>query len=331
MKKSIIFFSVVLIFFSCEKPEKEAVSGGKISYLSENYSLKKARIENYGDDDADGLKTLQLFFVSSNITMDEVKTSGTGTIFALEIRSLSDSLQNSVYQISDNFDDKTIDKENSYLKIITKEDTTNIRLSSGYLLVEDDETLFQKFEFHFIDENGDSISGNFRGKPLYNVLFDQPTVAQISVDITDYQIQKSDFLRWGKFLNNELYYYEICFYSADLRRTDDGKIKSGFVLNIGINSLSSDYPQNGTYQVSKNNEANTLLAQTKIGTATWGTYWNFYTSGSSTPQRGNVVSGSINFERIDDNFKITLNLKDHENNIISGEYDNVLNIRTMIE
>ncbi|MDR1543538.1 MAG: hypothetical protein LBS50_03825 [Prevotellaceae bacterium] len=323
--KILLAISIFAAFFSCKKIEKTAVSGGKIVYKSENLPLKNARCENFGAEQESGLKTLHLFFHSSTITMNEDETKGTGTILALEIISLSDTLQNSVYQISENFEDKTISKENSYLTIISKEDTITISLSDGYFNIENDNELSKKFSFHFISENGDSISGNFRGAVSYNLLYDMPQVAVFQIDTVNYAIQKGNMFRWGKILDKNLFYYEILFYSTNLRRTDAGKIKSGFELVLGMHSLSSDYPQNGVYLVSRTYENNTLLGGEKIGNANWGTLWNFYTNGSAS-KRSIVVSGDVNFERDGDNFKISLNLKDMENNTITGEYDGELKI-----
>lgn len=323
-KKSIIFFAVIFCFFSCKKIEKVTVSGGKIVYQGENLPIKNARCENFGTVESAEFKTLRLFFHSPTIKMNEDATSGTGTIFALEIRSLSDTLQNSVYQISENFENKTIAAENSYLKIISKEDTVTVKISNGYLNIENDGELGKKFDFHFISKNGDSISGNFRGTVLYNVLHDMPQVAVFQVDTVEYAIQKGNMIHWGKLLDKSLFYHEFYFYSTNLRRTDAGKIKSGFELVLGIHSLSENYQQNGVYTVVRTYEANTLLNGTKVGTANWGTLWNIYSNGSAS-KHSIIISGEAAFEHNGENFKIMLNLKDADRNTITGEYNGKLN------
>ena len=309
---------------ACKRVEPQAQSGGKIVYNGESYGLKNVRCSNFGDENSVGFNTMNLYFASNSISMNEDNISGTGTVLALATFSLSDTLPEGIYYIENFEGEKNILSEISYLKISTKEDTVTVAISSGYMEVINDSKLSKRFEFHFVAENGDSITGYFAGAVKYNLLYDQPTVAQISVDTVVYQIQKGDFVSWGKLLNDSLCYYEIYFYSTDLRRTDEGKIKSGFALIVGIHSLSSTFPQNGTYQVSRHFEDNTLLWGTKIGNGKWGTYWNLYKNGSSETN-ANVVLGEISFEKLEDNFKIILNLKDQNQNLIVGEYDYELN------
>jgi hypothetical protein len=231
--------------------------------------------------------------------------------------------------------EKNIFLDDSYLQISTKEDTLTVAISGGYMIVKNDSELNKRFEFYFVCENGDSITGHFAGAVRYNLLYDQPAVAQISVGDIDYQIQKGDFVCWGKLLDNSLYYYEIYFYSTDLRYTDAGKVKSGFVLILGMHSTKADFPLNGTYQVSRNYENNTLLWGTKIGSGRWGTYWNLYRNASSIAS-SSIHAGNISFERTGDKFRIILNLKDqnrnsitNDYNLIIGEYDYELNIKEL--
>ena len=324
----LLILSIILIFSSCKKTEKQILSGGKIVYNAENYILKKARCANSGDENSVGLNTMNLFFASSSIKMDEDGISGTGIVLALTTFSLSDTLQEGVYNIENFVSEKNILSDSSYFKIITKEDTLTVKISGGYMEIKNDLELKKRFEFHFISENGDSVTGYFAGAVPYNLMFDQPAVAQIMVDAVEYQIQKGDFVRWGKLLTDTLFYYEIYFYSTNLRRTDAGKIKNGFMLILGMHSLTDNYPTNGTYRVSRNFENNTLLWGTKIGNGRWGTYWNLYRNGSSTAT-SNIFTGEIEFEKSENNFKIRLNLKDQNNNIISGEYDNELNVKEL--
>ena len=327
--KNILFISLIIMCFSaCKKVEPQAQSGGKIVYNGENYGLKNVRCSNFGDENGVGLNTMNLYFASNSISMNEDGISGTGTILALATFSFSDTLPEGIYYIENSIGEKNIFLDDSYLQIRTKEDTLTIAISGGYMEVKNDAELNKRFEFHFVAENGDSVTGNFAGAVRYNLLYDQPAVAQIRVDTIDYDIQKGDFMCWGKLLDNSFYYYEIYFYSADLRYTDAGKIKSGFVLIIGMHSTKADFPQNGTYQVSRNYENNTLLWGTKIGQGKWGTYWNLYQNGSSSTN-ANVLSGEISFEKLEDNFKIILNLKDQNQNLIVGEYDYKLNIREL--
>jgi len=322
------FALIIMCFAACKKVPKPPQSGGKIVYKDESYALKNARCSNFGDEYSVGLNTLDLYFASNSINMSEDGISGTGTILALAMFSLSDTLPEGIYYVENSMGKKNILSDISYLQISSKEDTLTVAISGGYMIVENDLELNKRFEFHFVAANGDSITGNYAGAVRYNLLYDQPTVAQISVDTVEYQIQKGDFVRWGKLLDNSLYYYEIYFYSADLRRTDAGKIKSGFVLILGINSTSADFPPNGTYSVSKKYEDNTLFWGAKIGEGKWGTYWNLYKNGSSSAS-SNVYAGDISFERTDNNFKIILNLKDHNQALITGEYDNELKIKNI--
>jgi len=308
--------------------EREAQSGGNILYKAENYSLKKARCSNFGDENAVGFNTMQLFFASNSISMNEDDISGTGTVLAMATFSLSDTLQEGIYNVENFAGEKNILRDSSYLQICTKEDTVTVVISGGYMVVKNDLQLNKRFEFHFVTANGDSVTGNFGGAVKYNLLYNQPIVAQITVDTVDYQIQKGDFMRWGNILSSSLFYYEIYLYSADLRRTDDGKIKSGFALILGIHSTSADFPPNGVYQVSKNYEDNTLLWGTKIANGKWGTYWNLYQNGSSTAS-SNIQAGEISLQRDGNNFKIILNLKYQSTNTITGEYDNELNINDL--
>ena len=322
------FTLIVMCLSACKKVEQPAQSGGKIVYNGENYMLKNARCSNFGDENSVGLNTMNLYFASNSITMNEDGISGTGTVLALATFSLSDTLPEGIYYVENSVGEKNILPDNSYLEIRTKEDTLTVAISGGYMIVKNDLKLNKRFEFHFVAENGDSITGNYAGAVRYNLLFDQSAVAQIRVDTIDYQIQKGDFVRWGKLLDNSLYYYEIYLYSADLRRTDAGKIKNGFVLNIGIHSTSADFPPNGTYNVSKKYEDNTLFWGTKIGDGKWGTYWNLYKNGSSV-SNSNVFTGNILFEKTDDKFKIILNLKDQAQNLITGEYNEELRIKNV--
>jgi len=333
--KNILFLTLLIVCFAaCNKVIKPAQSGGKIVYNGENYGLKNARCSNFGDENGIGLKTMNLYFASNSINMSEDGISGTGTILALAMFSLSDTLPEGIYYVENYIGENNILTDNSYLTISSKTDTLTLVISGGYMIVKNDLELNKRFEFHFVAENGDSVTGNYAGAVRYNLLYNQPTVAQISVDTVDYQIQKGDFVRWGKLLDNSLYYYEIYFYSTDLRRTDAGKIKSGFVLILGINSTSADFPPNGTYKISKNYENNTLLWGTKIGEGKWGTYWNLYKNGSSSAS-SNVYAGEILFERTENNssspfqVKIILNLKDQAQNLITGEYNNELNIKEL--
>jgi len=328
MKKILFITLLTVCVCACKNVEKQAISGGKIVYNAQSYGLKNARCSNFGDENDIGLNTVNLFFASNSITMNEDTIYGTGTILSLATFSLSDTLPTGIYNIEDFKNEKNILPENSYLKIITKEDTLTVAISGGYMLVSNDLQLNKRFEFHFVAANGDSITGNFAGAVQYNLLYDQPAVAIISVDNTDYQIQKGDFVRWGELLDKSLFYYEIYFYSADLRRTDAGKIKSGFVLTLGMNSTAPDFPPNGTYNVSRNIEDNTLLWGTKIGDGKWGTYWNLYQNGTSA-SNSNIFTGDISFEKNENNFKIVLNLKDLNGKMITGEYDNELNIKEL--
>ena len=324
--KKVLFLILIVCFSACKKVEKLAQSDGQIIYNAEKYGLKNARCSNYGDENSVGLNTMNVFFASTSITMNEDGISGIGTVLALATFSLSDTLQEGIYYVENFAAEKNILRDSSFLKISNKEDTVTLVISGGYMIVKNDLELNKRFEFHFVTANGDSITGHFGGAVRYNVLYDQPAVAQISVNTVDYQIQKGDFMRWGKLLNDSLFYYEIYFYSSDLRRTDTGKIKNGFAMIIGIHSKSADFPPNGTYQVSRNYENNTLFWGTKIASGKWGTYWNLYKNGSSI-SNSNVYAGEISFERTGNNFKITLNLKDQNINQITGEYDNELNIK----
>jgi len=325
MKKNILFLILIVCFSACKKVEQQAQSGGKIVYNGENYGLKNARCSNFGDENGVSLNTMNLYFASNSITMNEDGISGTGTILALSTFSFSDTLPEGKYYVENSVGEKNIFSDDSYLQIRTKEDTLTVAISGGYVEVKNHLKLGKSFEFHFVCENGDSITGHFAGAVRYNLLFDQPAVAQIRVDTIDYQIQKGDFVRWGKLLDNSLYYYEIYFYSVDLRRTDAGKIKSGFALILGIHSTSVDFPPNGAYQVSRIYENNTLLWGTKIGSGRWGTYWNFYRNASSA-DTSNILTGDISFERTGNNFKIILNITDEKRNLITGEYNYELRV-----
>jgi hypothetical protein len=326
MTKNILFFLLISLFFpACKKIEKQISSGGKIIYNAENYALKNARCSNFGSESTSGLNAMNLFFAAHSITMNEDAISGTGAILAISTFSLSDTLPDGIYNVEDFVSEKNILKESSFFKIISKDDTLTVKISSGYMLIQNAPLLNKRFEFHFVTENGDSITGDFMGTVIYNSLYDKPAVAQFSVDTIDYQIQKGDFVSWGKLFSDSLFYYEIYFYSTNFRRTDAGKIKSGFVLTLGFNSLSENFPPNGTYAVSRKIENNTLLWGTKIANGRWGSYWNLYKNASVTANF-NILSGNITFEKRENNFKIVLNLKD-QNNSILGEYNNELNIK----
>lgn len=322
--KALLLFVAGLLVVACGEPvEKKHQSGGWITVAGERYTLAGSRIGDVAKDD-DDMHTYHLSAYTSGITMNGVTTSGRGAIMTFELFCSGDTLSDGIYNFEEMYGASDVCDSASlivYPKSNT-EDTLLYTVTGGYVQISSFDW-GKQYDWHMLTQSGDSLVGHYVGAVLKNVHYDADTVGYLSVDTAKYALRRANVVSWGELFTEGSFYYEYYFYTTDMRTTDNGKLFSGLMFVLGVQSESADGPKSGTYAVSHDYENNTVLYGHKKGATFWGSYWVRYANGSSI-SRANVMKDSIEIDRNGNQYNITFHLKDQTGNAIDGTYNDII-------
>lgn len=330
-----IFITLALLFLlSACKQElvSESAIGGRITYNGESYNLKASRADYLGNfyQQTNSTHTIRFYAYASTINYTESNRSGGGAIIALEFNTPTDTIMPGIYQVDTQHSHETLSKDSSYLLILPQKlsnDTIFTSIADGYIMVETD-PLGLKYTFKVRDHKGDSITGSYAGPVTYTRMIDGDSVGFLQIDTISYNLQHGNMIKWGPLFTETLNYYELYFYSTDLRLTDAGKIIKGLAFVVGIHTADAEEIPDGVYPVDRLFTKNTTLAGSKYGNATWGTYWNTFSNGKVL-SRAFITQDSVEIVRRGDGYHIRFQLKDQTGKVLSGTYQSNFKITDM--
>lgn len=302
-------------------PEVKHTSGGWFDLGTERYTLASARVGNMGADEK-GLRRMELSAFASTITANGITMSGTGAVLLFNLYSATDSLEDGVYDIEALVAIGSCDTARLTIYPKSGGDTLRYDMSGGFLQVTSLEW-GKQLDWHMMATTGDSLVGRYTGQVFYNKHFDADTVGYLAIDTLKIALQQANVVQWGEFFTDNLYYYEYYFYSTDMRHTDAGKFYSGTMFVLGLHSASADGPTDGVYPVSKEYADQTTYYGNKSGSSFWGTYWSRFANGNSQ-SRGNIAKDSVTVQRDGSNYKFNFQLRDQLGNVVTGNYDGVV-------
>ncbi|MCQ2343405.1 MAG: hypothetical protein MJ002_00580 [Paludibacteraceae bacterium] len=317
MRQAIVILSTLLLLAGCSY-NKPVQSQGYFTIEGVSHSFSSIRIDHVGyvpeSDSSEFI--LRLTAYPGTFSMDTVKHKGYGTVFRLFF----------VADDCDLFagDDSKVLFHDSLSQVVTiaeNGDTTAvIPITAASVAVSSSEHDFLRYSFTFTSATGLS-SGEYTGKHIANRLVDQPAFGTISFDTVNTALSTCKIYNWEHLFSPEYSYYELIFYSADARFSDDGRLRSGVQFSLGITSPSDLRPLDGDYSVSSNPAEVGVMYGHKLQNASWGTYWNVFYAGSSVG-KANILSGTLfGFSLTDDDLSFSFDFIDQLNNPVIGSYD----------
>ncbi|MBO5975532.1 MAG: hypothetical protein J6P95_07490 [Paludibacteraceae bacterium] len=332
MKKIFSILSIVvfsLLFVACKKEKDEVYY---LKFREKSYAIESARALRKSYDSSEKLYSFDFFLNGKQISFNMDVVSGMGAYLKLDINVDSAALKKGVYSTDEQKKTLSIvpgktDEDGkivgSYFKFIpiskTDLDTIFTYIKSGYVNVyQDGEDC--RYDVKLFDGK-DSITGTYKGNYFLQNNIDGAKVGEVFIGDSTYNLQRGDIMLWGNLFSENLNYYELFFYSTDMRYSEKGKFQKGLVFVVGLHSTGSEFPNDGTYTLSRDYQNFTALSGRKDGTIDWGTYWYDYTSSSSF-KKSFVFKNSITIQRQEgDKLLVTFNCTDQLGNSITGEYN----------
>lgn len=315
---SYIFFLAVIILAAC-KHEDITPTGGSLSFRGVSSAVSSVRIEHvaYADDCC----VLRFTAYPATYKLTETASSGYGTVL-------------DVYCLADGFDFEVGQYElvpeselgsavcASHLSVYPngEGDTLSYAVSQCTLQV-DSVAEYLHYKFSAVTADGDSISGEYVGRHVVNHSIDRPAFGTLSFDTITCSLAAPKLHEWGSIFSSSTDYFEFVFYSSDSRFADKGNLKSGVQFTLGFMVSQGEAPAAGTYVVSSDGgKPGCLLYGHRLGSTSWGTYWQVYYGGSAIG-KANVVADSVSINAVtDESLSLAFFLTDQLGNKLAGSY-----------
>lgn len=318
----LIITILMLLCCSCEK-ELQRKQEGSFVFKDKSYYVQNVRINHFAYEGDDCLLSLQAY--PSTFRIDESGLTGYGSMLYLLFSAKDENPSVGEWQIAPSVGDTIF----SHLISVPKEgvDTVIIRLASGRVVVDSIED-FIRYKFYLQTIEGDSITGSFEGKLIYNYSVDQLSYGSLSVDTIQTKLAQPVMWQWGNLFSSETNFFELVFYSADARFYDSGKQKDGIHFVLGFNDFQQLWPSEGIYPVGTSySDSHILLYGHRTGSVQWGSYWQYFVTGSNRA-KANILSDTTNIIKIDENnISIKFMLVDQMKNVVEGSYDGPYQIK----
>ncbi len=315
-----IIIAILLSLFlcSCEK-EKIVVQGGSFGWRESKYTINRVKVEHMGYDNDDYL--LRFLAYPATYTVSETSTSGYGVVLNSYFGAPTKD-----FEIGESYQ---LIPDSSYLIVypeipkgdMTYHDTLYCHILSGELKVDSIDG-YRTFNFGFLTEDGDSITGAYLGEYIYNYILDQKGYGELAFDTIACQLAMPVMINWEHLFTENSNYFEFTFYSIESRFADVGKIKSGLQFVIGVHDVQQEWPAVGDYSVSmKADDIMSVFYGHKLNNTAWGTYWQMFYNGSSVG-KANVVIGNAHIISIDEqSLNMTFTFEDQLGNEVIGKYN----------
>lgn len=328
-KLSLIALSVALFVISCK--EKDEVY--YLKYKDQSFEITSARVLRDGRLEGTDLQTIKLYLYTEKISFDVTEEKGSGASLKMELCLDTSDIKAGVYDVINqnvNFAMLPGEKNDegkylgSYFKQMyssqIKKDTSVVCIKSGYLTIgETDDENRNEFVVRLLTERGDSLSGTFKGVHSYINNVDGRKVGEISIGDSIFALQRGDMMLWGDKFAEGINYYELFFYSTNMRTTESGKFQKGLVLVLGLNSKNTDEPADGTYPLSRGIADQTAWTGRKDNNIDWGCYWYNYITGT-TVTKAFINKNSISLKKNANKYDITFQCVDQLGDTIKGYY-----------
>jgi|GEM_PF-846643 len=328
-KGCFVWILLLLLLSSCK--DKEDVY--YINYKDQAFEITSARVLRDGKIDGTDIQTIKLYLYTDKISFDVDEEKGNGASLKLELCVDSSDIKAGLYDVSDqkiNFSivpgEKT-EKEiylGSYFKQMyaskIKKDTSIVCIKSGSLEIgaTDDENK-NDFFVRLLTERGDSISGHFKGTHSYINNIDARAVGEVSIGDSIFSLQRGDMMLWGDIFVEGINYYELFFYSTNLRTTELGEFQKGLVLVLGLSSKNEEEPADGIYSLSRSISDKTAWTGRKNDNIDWGCYWYNYIT-RSVVQKAFINKNSITLQKNGNKYDVSFQCVDQLGDTIKGYY-----------
>ncbi len=329
-KASFALFIFLLCFSSCK--DKEEIYYFK--YKDQQFEIKAARVlRDRFAEKTNNLQSIKLYFHTKDITFNVEEERGQGAVLKLELSLDSSDIKAGHYDVSDEKINFAIapgarDEEGkisgSYFKQMyaskIKKDTSVVLVRSGSLEISTANAEHKNdFFVRLTTEHGDSISGHFNGAHAFVNNVDGVKVGEICIGDSVFALQRGDMMLWGDIFTEGINYYELFFYSTDMRASEVGKFQKGLVLVLGLSSTEAEIPADGTYPLSRSIADHTAWTGRKNDNIDWGCYWYNYVT-SSIVEKSFINKNSISLQKNGDKFDVTFECIDQLGDTISGYY-----------
>lgn len=330
MKKGcFVWLSLFLLLSSCK--DKEDIY--YINYKERAFEITSARVLRDGKIDGTDIQTIKLYLHTDKISFDVAEEKGSGASLKLELCVDSSDIKVGYYDVSDqklNFTivpgKKTEDGiySGSYFKQMyaskIKKDTSIVCIKSGSLEIgETDNENKNDFFVHLLTERGDSISGHFKGTHSYINNVDGRAVGEVCIGDSVFLLQRGDMMLWGDIFVEGINYYELFFYSTNLRTTELGKFQKGLVFVLGLSSKNEEEPADGTYSLSRSISDKTAWTGRKNDNIDWGCYWYNYITGT-TIEKAFITKDNVTLQKNGSIYDVTFQCVDQLGDTIKGYY-----------
>lgn len=322
-------FILTLSFVACKK---DKVGANYIKFREKSYAIESARALRKSYDSTKKLYGFDLFLNGKQIVFNMDDVSGMGAYLKLDVNVDSAALRKGTY--SSDEQEKTFsiipgrtDEEGkivgSFFKFIplskTDLDTIFTYVKSGYVTICQDGEDW-RYDVRLSDGK-DSITGTYKGGYFLQNNIDGAKVGEVFIGDSTYSLQRGDIMLWGNIFSKTLNYYELFFYSTDMRYSEKGKFQKGLVFVVGLHSTGNEFPSDGTYNLSRDYQNFTALAGKKDNSIDWGTYWYDYSSVSVFKKAFVLKNSSVTIQREGEKMLVTFNCTDQLGNPITGEYN----------
>lgn len=329
MKKGCFLLFLIMIFFSCKEEEDVYY----INYKNQPFEITAARVLHDGKNDQSNLRTLKLYLYTEKISFDVEEEKGTGASLKLELFLDSSVIKDGVYDVLEEeriFSIKQGEKDDvgkitgSYFKQMysskIKKDTSIVCVKSGSLVIgKPDHEDRNDFTIRLLTEQGDSISGKFKGSHSYINNVDGTAVGEVLIGDSVFSLQRGDMMLWGDIFVEGINYYELFFYSTNMRTTELGKYQKGLVLVLGLSSKNEEEPADGTYVLSRSISDKTAWTGRKENNIDWGCYWYNYITGTIV-EKAFINKNSISLQKNGNKYDVTFQCIDQLGDTIKGFY-----------
>lgn len=332
MFRTFAFYSMMvamLLLASC-KEEQELYY---IHYQSQGFEVASVRVLHNYNDRAKGLHGLKCYLHTKDITFSVEDEKGQGASLCLELCIDSadvkagnyvvstDSVKYSIVPGSRNADGRVM---GSYFKQMynskIKRDTSIVLVQHGSLTIgEPNADNHNEYVIRLVTSDGDSIAGRFKGAHTYVNNVDGHQVGEVMIGDSLFALQRGEMMLWGDIYEKGVNYYELFFYSTNLRTSEVGKFQKGLVLVLGLSSKGETEPLDGEYPLSRSIKDQTAWTGRKDGNIDWGCYWYNYVT-STIVEKAFINRNGITFQKNGNKYDVTFHCLDQLGDTIKGSY-----------
>ncbi len=332
MKKAVVaqILSLILLCLSSCKDKEDVYF---LKYKKQQFEITAARVLRTRSVEKTNLQSIKLYLHTKDITFNVEEERGQGAVLKLELNLDSSDIKAGHYDVLDepiNFAITPGAKNDegkylgSYFKQMyaskIKKDTSVVLVRSGSLEITPVDAEYKNdFFVRLTTEHGDSISGHFKGAHAFVNNVDGAKVGEVCIGDSVFALQRGDMMLWGDIFAEGINYYELFFYSTDMRASEVGKFQKGLVLVLGLNSSNATEPSDGKYPLSRSVADHTAWTGRKNENIDWGCYWYNYITGTIV-EKSFINKNSISLQKNGDKYDVTFECIDQLGDTISGYY-----------